>query len=80
MKKPTEPEAKKPSADECLARIESHLLRLGIKGLDVQAHLMRASQNKITELESIERLLAQAVALKRGAASVAHQGQRPRGT
>lgn len=56
---------KKPSADDCLARIESHLERLGLKGLDVTAHLAWAREHKVTELESIERLWAHAVALKR---------------
>jgi DNA replication protein DnaC len=65
MKKRREPEVKKPSADDCLERIESHLERLGLKGLSVEAHLAWARESKVTELESIERLLAQAVALKR---------------
>jgi DNA replication protein DnaC len=65
MKKQKETEAKKPSADDCLARIEGHLERLGLKGLSVEAHLAWAREAKVTELESIERLLAQAVALKR---------------
>jgi DNA replication protein DnaC len=65
MKKQQEPEVKKPSADDCLARIESHLERLGLKGLSVEAHLAWAREGKATELESIERLFAQAVALKR---------------
>lgn len=56
---------RKLPGDECLQRIEQHLGRLGLKGLDVDAHLAWARENKVTELQSVERLFAQAVALKR---------------
>jgi DNA replication protein DnaC len=65
MSKPGPTGDPKPAADECLARIDSHLERLGLRGLDVTAHLAWASEKKLTELEATERLLAQAVALKR---------------
>jgi DNA replication protein DnaC len=65
MPKPSKPSGGKLPSDECRPRIEEHLERLGLKGLDVEAHFAWAQQNKVTELESVERLFAQAVALKR---------------
>lgn len=65
MRKPKETDVKRPPAQECLTAIASHLERLGLQGLDVTAHLAWAAQSKVTEIESIERLLALAVGLKR---------------
>ncbi len=64
-RKPNKPDTPKPAAGDSLACIAGHLDRLGLKGLDVAAHLAWARAQKLTELESVERLLAQAVALKR---------------
>jgi DNA replication protein DnaC len=61
----------KPPADpgspaaELRARLQQHLQRLGLTGLDVDAHLAWAKANRPGDLEAAERLLAQAVALKR---------------
>jgi DNA replication protein DnaC len=52
-------------AGQTRERIEQHLERLGLKGLDVEAHLAWVKQNKVGEMEATERLLAQAVAIKR---------------
>lgn len=65
MRKTKAAETRKPSADDCLAQIAEHLERLGLRGLNVPAHLAWAREEKVSELESIERLLAQAVGLKR---------------
>ena len=46
-------------------RIQQHLQRLGLTGLDVAAHLAWVKEKKASELEATERLLAVAVALKR---------------
>lgn len=46
-------------------RIQQHLQRLGLTGLDVEAHLAWVKEKKAGELEAAERLLAVAVALKR---------------
>jgi len=55
----------KGTATEQRQRIEQHLGRLGLKGLDIEAHLAWANDTKPAELEAVECLLAQAVALKR---------------
>ena len=59
------PQRRKGSAGEIRERIEQHLERLGLKGLDVDAHLAWVKEKKAGELEATERLLAQAVAIKR---------------
>jgi DNA replication protein DnaC len=64
MPKPNAPELKGPAA-EIRDRLQRHLERLGLKGLDVDAHLAWAKEKKVSELEAAERLLALAVALKR---------------
>jgi len=53
------------SAAEIGKRIEHHLERLGLKGLDIDAHLAWVAKTRAGELEASECLLAQAVALKR---------------
>ena len=50
---------------EVRERIEQHLERLGLKGLDVEAHLGWVREKKATDLEAAERLLAMAAAIKR---------------
>ena len=50
---------------EIRERIAHHLERLGLKGLDIDAHLAWTQQTQAGALESIECLLAQGVALKR---------------
>jgi len=50
---------------EIRERIGHHLERLGLKGLDIDAHLAWTQQTQAGALESIECLLAQGVALKR---------------
>jgi DNA replication protein DnaC len=57
-------QAKGP-ATELRERLQRHLQRLGLTGLDVDAHLAWVSTQKPSELEAVERLLAQAVGLKR---------------
>lgn len=52
-------------ATEIRQRIEQHLERLGLKGLDVDAHLAWVKEKKASDLEGAERLLAQAAAIKR---------------
>jgi len=52
-------------ASEIRERIERHLERLGLKGLDVEAHLVWVKEQKAGDLDATERLLAQAVAIKR---------------
>jgi hypothetical protein len=59
------PRAGKGSAEELRERIQHHLERLGLKGLDIDAHLAWANKTEAGELEATECLLAQAVALKR---------------
>ena len=67
MPKRAEPRSKssRAPADDCGQRICQHLDRLGLTGLDVEAHLTWAREHHSTDLESVERLLAQAVGLKR---------------
>jgi DNA replication protein DnaC len=64
MSKRNTPDLKGPAA-ELRERIERHLERLGLKGLSIDAHLAWVKETKASELEVVERLLAQAVALKR---------------
>jgi DNA replication protein DnaC len=59
------PKRRKSPAGEVRQRLEQHLGRLGLKGLDVDAHLAWVKQQKAGELEAIERLLAQAIGIKR---------------
>ena len=59
------PPALQGPATEIWERIQRHLERLGLKGLDVEAHLAWVKDQKAGDLEAAERLLAQAVALKR---------------
>ena len=65
MPKRTEPKPSRAPANDCGQRILLYLERLGLTGLDVEAHLTWARDNHSTDLESVERLLAQAVGLKR---------------
>jgi DNA replication protein DnaC len=64
MPKRNAPNLKGP-ATEVRERLEQHLERLGLKGLNVEAHLAWAKESRASDLEVAERLLAQAVALKR---------------
>jgi DNA replication protein DnaC len=52
-------------AAEVRERLERHLERLGLKGLDLEAHLAWVRETRPSDLDAAERLLAQAVALKR---------------
>jgi DNA replication protein DnaC len=52
-------------AGQTRERIGQHLERLGLKGLDIDAHLAWVTQNQASELHATERLLAQAVGIKR---------------
>ena len=64
MSKRTAPGLHSP-ATQLRQQIQRHLERLGLKGLDIDAHLAWLKQNKASELHAVERLLAQATALKR---------------
>lgn len=55
----------KGPAGEARERIGQHLERLGLTGLDVEAHLAWVKEMKAGELEATERLFAVAVAIKR---------------
>ncbi|MEE8408427.1 MAG: ATP-binding protein, partial [Myxococcota bacterium] len=59
------PRRPKHSVGENRERIQQHLKRLGLKGLDIEAHLAWVKDKNVSELEATECLLAQAVALKR---------------
>jgi len=59
------PRALKTPAGETRERIQHHLERLGLNGFDLEAHLAWVKQNQAGELEAVERLLAQTVAIKR---------------
>ena len=59
------PRRRKRSVGETRERIQQHLKRLGLKGLDIEAHLTWVKEKEVGELEATECLLAQAVALKR---------------
>ncbi len=50
--------------DEVRERIQRHLKRLGLSDFDVEAHLKWAREEKVSELQSIERLLATAAGFK----------------
>ncbi len=65
MPKRSEPKANHAPADECGQRISQHLARLGLAGLDVEAHLTWAREHHATDCEAVERLFAQAVSIKR---------------
>ena len=52
-------------ASEIRERIERHLERLGLNGLDIDAYLAWMKEAKAGDLEALERLLAQASAFKR---------------
>jgi DNA replication protein DnaC len=56
---------RKGPAGELRERLQQHLERLGLTGLDVEAHLAWVKEESPGELEATERLLAMAVALKR---------------
>jgi DNA replication protein DnaC len=64
MSKPTTP-ARPGPAGEIHERLQRYLERLGLKGLDIEAHLAWVKEKKPSELEAVERLLAQAAALQR---------------
>jgi DNA replication protein DnaC len=51
---------------EVRERIQRHLERLGLKGLDIEAHLAWVKQHQAPQLDATEALLAQAAALMRG--------------
>lgn len=55
----------KGPATEARERIEEYLQRLGLSGLDIEAHLAWVRQNNPGDMAATERLLATAVALKR---------------
>jgi len=59
------PRPGKGSAEDIRERIAHHLERLGLKGLDIDAHLAWVNKTKPGEIDAVECLLAQAVALKR---------------
>ena len=52
-------------ANDIRERIERHLERFGLTGLDIEAHLAWVKATQANDLEAVERLLAQAVAIKR---------------
>ena len=64
MSKRRPPNVKGP-ATEIRKRIDQHLKRLGLTGLDVNAHLVWVRDERPGDLEAVERLLAVATALKR---------------
>ena len=64
MPKRKTPDIQTP-ASEVRARIERHLERLGLKGLDVDTHVAWVHEHKPSDLEATERLLASAAGLKR---------------
>ncbi len=55
----------KGPAAEIRVRIDGHLKRLGLTGLSMDAHLAWVKEQKASDLEAAERLLAQAAALRR---------------
>jgi len=63
--KPKQPTAVNGPAGQLRERIEQHLKRLGLTGLDVDAHLRWVKEKSANELEAAERLLSVAAALKR---------------
>jgi len=56
---------RKTPAGELEERIQQHLKRLGLLGLDIEAYLTWVRSEKAGELEAAERLLALAAGLKR---------------
>jgi DNA replication protein DnaC len=64
MPKRSPPDLQGP-ATEVRQRLERHLERLGLKGLDIEAYLTWVRQARPSDLEAAERLLALAAALKR---------------
>ena len=62
---PKRPPDLKGPATEARQRLERHLHRLGLKGLDIDAYLAWVKDHKPSDLEAVERLLATAGALKR---------------
>jgi DNA replication protein DnaC len=64
MPKRSPPDLRGP-ATEARERIERHLERLGLKGLDIEGHLAWMKSQKPSDLEVVEKLLAAAAALKR---------------
>jgi DNA replication protein DnaC len=65
VSKRRERDASRAPAGECRQRVHEHLRRLGLGDLDIDAHLRWAKEHQVGELAAIERLLAQAVAVKR---------------
>jgi DNA replication protein DnaC len=61
----SKPKQRPSPAAELRERIASHLERLGLTGLNVDAIAARAKEDDLSPLEAHERLLAAAVALKR---------------
>jgi DNA replication protein DnaC len=59
------PQAMRGPATKLRQQIQQHLERLGLRGLDIDAHLSWLKKNKTSDIQAIERLLAQAAALKR---------------
>jgi DNA replication protein DnaC len=59
------PRELKGPASEVRERLEQHLARLGLKGLDIEAHLAWVEDSHASALEVAEQLLAVACALKR---------------
>jgi DNA replication protein DnaC len=64
MPKRSPPELKGP-ASEVRERLDRHLERLGLKGLDIEAHLAWVRDTRASDLDAAERLFAVAAALKR---------------
>jgi DNA replication protein DnaC len=60
---PRSPSSQGPP-DELRERVQRHLKRLGLCDFDLEAHLRWAREQKASDLESIERLLATAAAFK----------------
>jgi DNA replication protein DnaC len=64
MRKRSEPGPHGP-AGENWERIQQHLERLGLTGLNIKAHLAWVKEQGASDLEAVERLLAAAAGLKR---------------
>ena len=64
MPKRKPPNLRGPAA-KLRQKIQEYLKRLGLIGLDIDAHLGWLKKNKASDLEAVERLFAQAAALKR---------------
>jgi DNA replication protein DnaC len=63
-KKPTKPKITGP-ATQLREQVAQHLMRLGLQGFDLDAHLAWTEETKASPLEAAERLLGCATALKR---------------